>query len=157
MSLQIETVLVPSISGIRRGEEAIFRETISGCGLHTQDLTSEKLRDFLAARKGDHIIGIIGIEILGKNAMIRSLCVTEKHRGQGVAGNLLSSIERYALSRQAKMLYLLTVTSEIFFAERGYEKMDFKDVPEDIRSTDAFSRMCTSDAICMQKRLSIHV
>ncbi|MCF8078126.1 MAG: arsenic resistance N-acetyltransferase ArsN2 [Desulfobacterales bacterium] len=149
--MNLADILVVTVSGVRTGEEDAVRALIGGCGLSVEDITGEGLRDFLAARKESEVIGVVGLEFCGPDALLRSLAVAETHRGQGVAKLLAASAEKYARSRKAATLYLLTETADGFFAGRGYERIDRGQAPEKICATAEFSRICPDSAVCMLK------
>jgi amino-acid N-acetyltransferase len=129
-------------------------DLVGACGLHTEDLTEEMLDDFLVARKAGEIAGVVGLEICGSDALLRSLAVSEVHRGQGVGRKLAASVEKAARSSGVKTLYLLTLTAEGFFAGRDYETIDRGQAPERIQASAEFSRFCPSSAVCMRKTIA---
>ena len=124
------------------------------CDLPTEDITSELLKNFVAARKGAVIIGVVGLEISGKEALLRSLAVVEANRGAGIGMKLLTSIEDYARSRGVETLYLLTMTAETFFQKAGYAIIARSKTPAAIQTTSEFTGLCPETAICMQKEIN---
>jgi amino-acid N-acetyltransferase len=151
--MDLNGILGVTVSGVREEERPAVMDLIGACGLHTEDLTDEMLRDFLVARKGGDLAGVIGLEICGSDALLRSLAVSEKHRGQGVGRKLADSVEKIARSCGVRTLYLLTLTAEDFLTRRGYEKIDRDRAPEKILATAEFSRFCPSSAVCMRKAI----
>ncbi len=151
--MDLQEILGVTVSGVRPADRAAVRDLIGACGLHTEDLTDGMLRDFLVARKGGDLVGVVGLEVCGKEALLRSLAVEEAHRGQGLGRKLAASVERVARSRGAETLYLLTLTAEGLFAKRGYEKVERESTPEKIRLTEEFSRLCPATAVCMRKSI----
>lgn len=143
-----------TVSGVRPEERSRARELIRNCGLVVEDLADEMLRDFLLARKGAEVIGVVGLEFFGPDVLLRSLAVAEAHRSRGVGEKLAASAEKYARSRKAAVLYLLTETAEGFFAEKGYARIDRGRAPERIRATAEFSRICPDSAVCMRKSIA---
>ena len=83
--MKIDQILKITFSGIRNGEEAGVKRLISECGLYTGDISAEKLKHFVIARKGDQVVGAVGLEITGSDALLRSLVVSESYRNQGIA------------------------------------------------------------------------
>jgi amino-acid N-acetyltransferase len=150
----IDRILSITVSGVRPGEDSRIKTLISECGLTTEDITSEKLRHFLVARKGEEIVAVVGLEIAGKDALLRSLAVREPYRRQGVGAQLTRAIERYALSQAVETLYLLTMTAKPFFAGQGYGRTDRKAAPAAMQATREFQSLCPAAAACMRKSLS---
>jgi amino-acid N-acetyltransferase len=151
--MDLNGILGVTVSGVRAEDrEAVFA-LIGACGLHTEDLTGEMLQHFLVARRGGDLAGVIGLELCGSDALLRSLAVSEKHRGREVGRKLADSVEKVARSRGVRTLYLLTLTAEDFFTECGYEKIERDRAPEKILATAEFSRFCPSSAVCMRKAI----
>jgi amino-acid N-acetyltransferase len=119
--------------------------------LPTDDLTEGVLATFLVARRADTVIGVIGIELYGAVALLRSLVVQESFRGEGLGAKLLEAAESLARSSSVRSLYLLTTTADEFFAARGYRRIVRDDAPASIRSTTQFSALCPASAILMVK------
>lgn len=152
--MDFDDILAVTVSGVRVGEQEAVRAVISAWGLSVEDITDEGLRDFLVARKGSEVIGVVGLEFCGSDVLLRSLVVAAAHRGRGVAKMLAASAEKYARSRKATTLYLLTKTAEGFFASRGYKRIDRGQAPKKIRDTAEFSRICPDSAVCMCKSIT---
>ncbi len=149
--MDLDDILVVTVSGVRTGEKDAVRALILSCALDVEGITDEMLRDFLLARKGRGIIGAVGLEFCGPDALLRSLAVAKSSRGQGVGRMLVASAEKYARSRKAAMLYLLTLTAEGFFTGQGFEVICRSQAPDKIAGTAEFSRICPDQAVCMRK------
>ena len=140
-------------SGVRPGEEPDVLRLIADCQLTTEDLSAAMLQDFIVCRRGNRIIGVVGLEVTKHGALLRSLAVAEGDRNQGVGGGLVGSAERYARSRGARTLYLLTMTAESFFARHHYRVFERSAAPEGIQATNEFKTLCPDSAVCMRKDL----
>jgi amino-acid N-acetyltransferase len=149
----MEKILAITLSGVRCGERMKIIDLLTASALHTADITEAMLRNFVVARKGDKIVGVIGLEIAGSDALVRSLAVHADFRHQGVAAMLTTAIERYGRSCGIDMLYLLTLTAEPFFAEQGYERSDRRAAPSGMQATREFQSLCPDTAVCMRKRI----
>jgi amino-acid N-acetyltransferase len=151
MALNLDKILTIMVSGVRPQEHKAVCELISECNLHVGDITIDKLKNFLLARKGDQIIGVIGLEVAQPYGLIRSLAVDESFRGRGVAKRLVQAIENYARSRNLETLYLLTMTAETFFMKLGYKSVGRTEVPGVIQATHEFTHLCPQRAACLCK------
>ncbi|MFT4885679.1 MAG: amino-acid N-acetyltransferase [Natronomonas sp.] len=120
--------------------------------LPTEGLHTSEARFFVARAKTERIGGG-GLEIYGPNALLRSVVVPEAKRGQGYGTALCDALEARTRANGAETLYLLTTTAEAFFDARGYDVIDRKAVPPDIRETDEFTDLCPKSATCMRKDL----
>jgi len=149
-----ETVFPLTFSGVRPGEEKIVIDLIGQAGLSAEDVTSQKLVHFIVARRGDAIVGTVGLEPAGQDALLRSLAVTEEHRRQAIASRLVAAIEKYARSHGTGAVYLLTMDAAAFFAKQGYRPFDRQSAPAAIQATEEFRTRCPETARCFCKRLS---
>jgi amino-acid N-acetyltransferase len=112
---------------------------------------AEHLANFLVARCDGVVVGAVGFELHGRDALLRSLVVAPAHRGTGLGGELVDRLAAEARWRAAKRFYLLTTTAETFFARRGFERIVRLEVPAAIASTREFNSLCPSSAICMTR------
>jgi GNAT superfamily N-acetyltransferase len=88
-------------------------------GLPAADLTPRHLEHFFVRRMGGRIVGVVGLEPAGGAALLRSLAVDSRRRGNGLGRMLVQHAEGHARELGAETLYLLTTTAERFFAARG--------------------------------------
>lgn len=121
--------------------------------LPTEDLTEEHCRHFFSFGPDASPDGLVGLELFGECALLRSLVVTEKLRGSGAGSRLLAHAEQHARSQGVVNLYLLTTTAERFFATRGYTRAPRESAPAAIRATREFSGICPASSAFMVKPL----
>jgi amino-acid N-acetyltransferase len=136
----------------RRPPEAAARRLLAECHLPVSDLEPRHFENFLACGDKNAPQGIVGLELHGPVALLRSLAVEEKARGKGCGRELVAEAERYAWSQGVKEIYLLTNTAERFFSALGYGRTERESAPEEIRATKEFSTLCPSDSVFMVKR-----
>jgi amino-acid N-acetyltransferase len=96
---------------------------------------------------------LVGLEIYGDAALLRSLVVSAAARTQGLGAALVLHAEEYAAAHRVHSLYLLTTTAEAYFEHRGYRRIDRSEAPPSIQSTREFSSICPSSSAFMVKRL----
>src|ERR1700761_6936435 len=89
-------------------------------GLPTSDLSDEHMPHFFYLGADSAPSALIGVELHGESALLRSLVVRDSDRGNGMASALMRHAEHYAAEQQAKAMYLLTTTAERYFEQRGY-------------------------------------
>ncbi len=154
MSERSEKLLPATLSGVRPGEGPAVTEVIAQCGLHTEDITAELLRNTILARKGPRIIGTVALEVSGSFGLLRSLAVLEKFRGQGVARQLILAAEKSARQMGIHTLYLLTLTAEKYLSRRGFESIERSAAPDGIQDTAEFKSLCPDSAVCMKKSIA---
>jgi amino-acid N-acetyltransferase len=134
-------------------DERQVRQLLAGCELPDEDITASHLKHFLVVRHETNLAGVIGLELFGQCALLRSLAVETHAQGQGIASRLVKKIEEYARSHDVESLYLLTTTAEGFFEKQGYRTTDRNNVPTVLKETAEFKSICPSTAICMVKSL----
>jgi amino-acid N-acetyltransferase len=128
-------------------------ELLEDCGLPAADLEDAGMRHFFYAGSEKKPAGIVGVELCGENALLRSLAVRDGERGSGLGSRLVAHAENYAHSQGARAMYLLTTTAARFFAQRGYAAASREAAPEEIRKTTEFAEICPASSVCMTKRL----
>jgi amino-acid N-acetyltransferase len=137
---------------IRRAVES-DREQISlqldAAGLPSSDIATLDLRYFHVAIDAGRVVGCVGLEICGRDALFRSLAVLASQRRRGIADRLCTQVESGARSAGVCRLFLLTKTAGDFFRRRGWLDMRREDVPPAIAATDEFSSLCPDDAVCL--------
>lgn len=130
-----------------------IRALLADANLCHNDLTPEHMAHFLSIRDGEELIGAVGLEVFGSDALLRSLVVAPGHRGKGLGIQLLEGIKTHAHECGVTSLYLLTTTADRFFDRHGYARIERASVPEAIGATTEFVSFCPDTAVCMRKRL----
>jgi amino-acid N-acetyltransferase len=136
----------------RPGREAAAT-LLQSASLPASDLTDAHMEHFYFCGPAGNPAGLIGLEICGPDALLRSLVVAPDHRAGGIGGRLLNHAEAEARRMGIRTLYLLTTTAEAFFARRGYVAADREKAPPDIRSTREFAGLCPASSAFMLKAL----
>jgi len=126
---------------------------LTEAGLPSSDLTTAHLENFFGCGSMSAPDGIVGVELYESVALLRSLAVSAKCRGQGCGAALVAQAERFAQSQGAKEIYLLTTTAEHFFERFGYARVQREVAPVAIQRTQEFSTLCSSSSTLMVKRL----
>jgi amino-acid N-acetyltransferase len=122
-------------------------------GLPAADLTEAHLPHFFFIGTDGAPNALVGLEIYGEEALLRSLVVSAAARTQGLGSVLVRHAEEYAAAHQVRALYLLTTTAESYFALRGYKRLDRAQAPPSIQSTREFASLCPASSAFMIKRL----
>lgn len=124
---------------------------LAAAGLPTEDLRSEHFEHFIACGPENSPDAVVGLELYGDVALLRSLVVSPAARGKGCGSALVAEIETYAQQLGVRELYLLTNSAEAFFSSRGYSCLERVGVPNAIRQTAEFCSLCPASAVCMHK------
>jgi amino-acid N-acetyltransferase len=146
-------VISPAIAISRRPERNAILELLAGASLPTEDLTDEHLENFFFIGPRAAPIGLVGLEICGMDALLRSLVVAPDNRAAGAGSALVEHAENHARVRGVEAVFLLTTSAEQFFARRGFRRIERSEAPESIRSTREFSDICPTTSAFMVKYL----
>lgn len=114
---------------------------------------ADHLAHFLVANQEGKVVGAIGFELHGADALLRSLVVSLVRRGGGLGGRLVEQLTAAARAQGVKRFYLLTTTAEAFFAKRGFRPSARLTVPAGIAATKEFNSLCPVSAVCMTRSL----
>lgn len=127
---------------------------LAAAKLPTEDLTPAHCENFFYAGFAADPIGLVGLEVYGDVALLRSLVVAPDRRGTGEGSRLLRHAEDEARACGVRALYLLTTTAEEFFARHGYQRAPRESAPEAIRATREFAGICPASSAFMVRRLA---
>lgn len=101
----------------------------------------------------ENIAGVIGMEVFGTVALLRSMVVDSTFRNKNIASNLVSTLESEAMAKGIEEIYLLTETAEKYFSKKGYTVIQRKEVPASVQSSSEFIHTCPTSATVMKKKI----
>jgi len=127
----------------------LLRET----KLPISDLEEPKFTHFIVAEEANNVIGCVGLEIYGHDALLRSLSVKSSLQNKGLGSQLYDKIIDYARSVGVHDIHLLTATAEKFFLKRGFGVDKRENAPESILNTEEFKTICSSTSEYMRLNL----
>ena len=122
-------------------------------GLPIEDLHEGQLEHFFYAGSDGSPTGLIGLEVYGSHALLRSLVVIERERGRGLGAALVRHVEAYAAAQGVRSIYLLTTTAGPFFTRLGYMRLERSAAPASIQGTSEFASLCPASSAFMAKLL----
>jgi amino-acid N-acetyltransferase len=128
---------------------AIAIAMLQAAGLPEADVSEENLQHFFYAPHEESAVGLVGLELYGREALLRSLVVRQLERGKGLGLALVRHAEAYAASRGVRSMYLLTLTAETFFQRLGYARLDRSAAPASIQRTSEFASLCPASSAFM--------
>lgn len=106
---------------------------------------------FLVAVRGDVVLGVIGLECYGRDALLRSAVVDAAERGTGLGARLMDAITSEAHRRGVRVLWLLTTTADAWFPRFGFTVISRDDVPLPVRASREFQGACPASATVMRR------
>lgn len=143
-------------AAIRRGysaDRAAVAPLLASAGLPTADLAiAHEFQSWVIEEKGS-ILGVIGLERFGREALLRSLAVVSEHRERGLGHKLVARLEHDAQAVGIQQLVLLTETAEAFFRRLGYAIADRSQVSDDVKQSAVFRILCPVSAVGVIKVL----
>lgn len=140
------TEIASAQPGDARAIAALLREA----GLPHEDFAPH-LAHFLVARRDGEVVGAVGAEVTGSDALLRSLVVSPTRRGAGLGDALVRALETRAAGWGVERWWLLTTTAEAFFVKRGFRTTPRAAAPPAIAATAEFRGLCPSVAACLSR------
>jgi len=121
---------------------------VTRVGLPTGGIRAGKGR-FWLARDGDgRVVGCVGLEPYGAQALLRSLAVDPSYRGVGTGRALVETAIAEAGS-QAEEIVLLTTTARAYFARLGFGVMNRADLRGPVNASEEVASLCPDTATVM--------
>lgn len=136
-----------------RDDDVPLRALLESVGLPTVDVATGTRQRYVLAYEGDCLVGSVGLEIAGADALARSLAVVPGHRGRGLATALNDCMLAVAREHGVTTVYLLTTTAAGFAARRGFERISRVEVPEAVAGLAQFRTLCPATAVCMRRKI----
>jgi amino-acid N-acetyltransferase len=143
-TVEIDDAGVADLTRIR----ALLREAGLPDDIHTGNA------HILVARIEGRVIGGIGMEVRGADALFRSLVVAPAARGLGIGRRLCRALVGAARARGVRAAYLLTTTIEPLAERWGFRRIERTQVPAAIQDTSEFRGACCASAVSMWRDLS---
>lgn len=137
---------------IRDAESADFpslHELLEICQLTTAGVDPTAGSYFAAVGHGS-TLGMVGLEIYGSVALLRSFAVRPEFRGKGVGKALVGHLLARAKEAGLSPVYLLTHTAEPFFTSLGFVKITRAEIPSPVLKSLALCTNCHPDSVCMK-------
>ncbi len=125
-----------------------------GAGLPVADVGDPQSLFWRFETYEDIPVGFGGLEIHGRDALLRSVVTLPPLRRVGMGTAIVGVLEGEARARKCGAIYLLTSSETDFFRRLGYEPCERARVPRTIRAGRQFAELCPAAATVMVKRLS---
>ncbi|HEY8196822.1 MAG TPA: arsenic resistance N-acetyltransferase ArsN2 [Gemmatimonadales bacterium] len=108
---------------------------------------------FVIAESDGKLVGVVGLELYGESALLRSAAVEESWRGSGVGRVLVERALDVAQARGIEDVFLLTTTAENYFPRFGFTCVSRDSVTPGVKSSVEFQEACPAYATVMKKAL----
>jgi len=133
-------------------ERGALKAALAKSGLPFADVEEPTVL-FWRFEQGELPAGFGGLEICGKDGLLRSLVTLPPLRRRGIGTAMVNVLETEALARRLRALYVLTTDRASFFARLGYAPCRRDDVPAAVQANAQFARFCPASAAVMRKGL----
>jgi N-acetylglutamate synthase-like GNAT family acetyltransferase/2-polyprenyl-3-methyl-5-hydroxy-6-metoxy-1,4-benzoquinol methylase len=127
-----------TVADLPRIEELLHEGSLPSDGI------AAHLPDFFVAEAGGEVIGVIGMERYGREALFRSLAVASWQRGRGIAKALMDVLVGRAKAAGVERAYALTLTIPDLLQRWGFAAIAREAAPAAIRGTTEFTGCCSS-------------
>ena len=126
--------------------------------LEAERLPSGDLREpgvrLFAFRDGGAAVSYAGLEVYGKDALLRSVVVDPARRRVGLGRAIVDVTLAEAQKLGATRAFLLTTAAKAYFERLGFVSIDRASAPDAILSTRQAAGLCPSSAPLMVKTLA---
>ncbi|WP_353857588.1 arsenic resistance N-acetyltransferase ArsN2 [Azospirillum formosense] len=122
-------------------------------GLPTRDIAVAGRR-FWRVDAPDGLLGYGGLEVYGRDGLLRSVVVPPERRRKGDGHAVVEALTREALALGLERLWLLTIDAAGFFERIGFRRAERGDAPPDIRASAQFAGLCSGSAVCLRRDLT---
>lgn len=143
----LESVRIP-------GGSDDLRDALAAASLPTGDLEEPGRTFFRFQLLGGLVVGYGGYEVHGRDALLRSVCRTERS-AKGVGPNLVQLLMSRAFDDGARHAFVLTEGAAKFFRGIGFVDTDRAAAPEAIRSTRQALELCPASASLLSRRIAL--
>jgi amino-acid N-acetyltransferase len=130
-----------------------LKAALTKAKLPTDDIAAPG-RLFWRFEREDMLVGFGGLEIHGRDALLRSVVTLPPLRRRGIGAAIVAALETEALVAGSRTVWLLTTTAAPFFARLGYAVAERDKVPKSMRETQEFASLCPAGATMMTKPLA---
>ena len=112
------------------------------------------LAGFAVAESDGTVVGVAGLERYGRQGLLRSVAVSDRHRGLGLGARLTESVIADARANGLDGLYALTTTAERYFPRLGFEVIERGAIPAEVQASAEFRTICPGSAVALRLPLS---
>ncbi len=113
----------------------------------------EALPHFLLAEDRGRLVGVVGLELYGEAALLRSAAVEQSWQGSGVGRALIDRALDVARELGVADVFLLTTTAEKYFPRFGFACVGRESVSESVKASAEFQGACPGSAVVMRAKL----
>jgi N-acetylglutamate synthase-like GNAT family acetyltransferase len=129
------------------------RQALRDAGLPADDLDADGVTLYAFEEDGA-VVGYGGLEMVGDDALIRSIVVVPARRRRGFGRRIVEQALMNAARCGARRAFLLTTDARAYFEALGFAVIDRKDAPPAILATRQATGLCPVSAVLMVRALA---
>jgi amino-acid N-acetyltransferase len=133
-------------------DQRSIRRLLSDFNLPLDGLEDTKL--WVAETTTRFIVGVAGLELYGKQSLLRSVAIDKKLHTRGYGTTLVNYVIDEAKRSGVHELFLLTTTAPSFFRKLGFREDTRDNVSGKITNSVEFKYACSKTAILMRLDLN---
>ncbi len=135
----------------QRADMGKVRELLHKAALHDEPSRDDQAGNFFLLNNEDGLRGTVALEVLGDDAILRSLAVDPESRGVGYGWMLADMAVSQARWRGVRRIYLVTAGASDFFAAKfGFRVVDRSTVAKLVGNHETFSRPSSAQLVAMR-------
>jgi amino-acid N-acetyltransferase len=104
---------------------------------------------YVVAEADGTLVGAAGLEVHGRDGVLRSVAVRPSHRSRGLGARLTERVLDAARVAGLRRLYLLTTTAADYFPRHGFRRTDRAAVSAAVQRSVEFREACPASAVTM--------
>lgn len=148
----IERTLTQAIVPARAGDEHAVAELLAEAELATT--VAPNLRHSFLSFHGPRAVGTISLDIVDRQAILRSLAIAPEYRRQGRAQALCRVAVAHAREAGVSDVYALTETAADFFTALGFRTVTLANVPAAVYAQPSTAH-CPASAVCLHRSVFV--
>lgn len=127
---------------------------LEAAGLPTAG-AAEHLSGFVVAEAAGVLVGVGGLEVHGRDGVLRSVVVVPDRQGDGLGRRLTARVLETARARGLRRVYLLTTTADAYFPRFGFRRVPRGEASPEVRGSVEFRDACPASATAMALDLNV--
>jgi N-acetylglutamate synthase-like GNAT family acetyltransferase len=138
----------PVLRGAARADLPALEALLRSVDLPTAGV-AESVESFVLAEADGRLVGAAGLEVHGRDGLLRSVAVDPSLRGRGLGARLTERVLRGARAAGLRRVYLLTTTAEDYFPRHGFRRIARAEASADVQESVEFREACPASAAVM--------
>jgi amino-acid N-acetyltransferase len=136
------------LRGATEGDLGGMEGLLEGARLPTVGV-GEALGAFVVAEADGVVVGVAGLEVHGRDGLLRSVVVAPSLQQAGLGRRLTERVLAEARRSGLRRVYLLTETAADYFTRYGFRPIAREDASTEVQGSVEFREACPASAVAM--------